>query len=234
MGQVVLHGDGLLGAGLGALHAADAARSAGLAGVAALVLVLAQDNRLALVLGNDGDDGVGAHRSARAAAHALGPVHLGDAVHNVDGIEGAGLHAVAIAQTAELAHAVAAVQALYGLAAVDALKLELLAGLFTGAGAAHHGLHGHGGAGLHAHDLGDGGGGLGPAGDALVHRCALLHHALGVVGAAGAAAGAAVGAGQSGGDLLHPLVHGHIHEDRGGHQDHRAYQADDGDNDNCH
>ena len=42
VGHIVLHGDGLLGAGLGALHAANAARGAGLPGQRTLVLVLTQ------------------------------------------------------------------------------------------------------------------------------------------------------------------------------------------------
>ena len=58
--HVVLHRDGLLGAGLGALHAADAAGGALLAGNSALLLVAALDHRLALVLRDDGDDGAGA------------------------------------------------------------------------------------------------------------------------------------------------------------------------------
>ena len=199
VGHIVLHGDGLLGAGLGALHAANAARGAGLPGQRTLVLVLTQDHRLALVLRDDGDHTVGADCGAGAAAGALLPVHLGDAVHDVDGVEGAGPGAVAVAQTAELAQSVAAVQALDRLAAVQALKLKALAGLPAGTGAGHHGLHGDGGASLHAHDGGDLAGHLGTAGDALVDGVAVLHDGLGVVGAAGAATGAAVGAGQDAG-----------------------------------
>ena len=67
LGQEVLHSDGLLGAGLGALHAADTAGGAGLPGIRALVLVLAQDHRLALVLRHDGDNSVGADGGAGAA-----------------------------------------------------------------------------------------------------------------------------------------------------------------------
>ena len=126
LGQEVLHGDGLLGAGLGALHAADTAGGAGLPGVGPLVLVLAQDHRLALVLRHNGDHMVGANCGTGAATGTLGPVHMGDAVHDVDGVEGAGPGTIAVAQTAELAQPVAAVEALDGLAALDALELILL------------------------------------------------------------------------------------------------------------
>src|SRR5699024_8430835 len=135
-----------------------------LPGLGALVLVLAEDHRLALVLGHHLNDVVGAHGGAGAAAGALLPVHLGDAVLNVDGVEGAGPGAVPVAQAAVGAGPVAAVQALDGLAAGDTLKGVALGGLLTGAGAGHNGLHGGHRPGLHTHDLGDGRHALGAAG----------------------------------------------------------------------
>ncbi len=180
------------------------------------------------MLRDDGDHTVGADCGAGAAAGALLPVHLGDAVHDVDGVEGAGPGAVAVAQTAELAQSVAAVQALDRLAAMDAIKLIALGGLVTGAGAGHNGLHGLGGSGLHTHDLRDGGHRLRAAGGALVDGVPVLNDALGIVGTTGTAAGAAVGAGQDAGDLFHPLIHRNIHEDGGGYQNHSADQTNDG------
>lgn len=234
VGHIVLHGDGIEMTHLGTLHAADTTGGAGLAGLGALVLVLAGHHRLTLVLGDHADDVVGAGSSAGAAAGALLTIHLGDAVHDVDGIEGAGPGTIAVAQAAVLAHTVAAVQALDGLAALDALKLVLLGGLVAGAGAGHDSLHGHGSLSSHTHDLRDGSHGGGAAGSTLVDRVTVFHDALGIVGTARAAAGAAVGAGQHAGDLLHPLIHGHVHEDGGSHQDDRADQADDGNQNDCH
>ena len=178
------------------------------------------------MLGHHLDDVVGAHGGAGTAAGALLPVHLGDAVLNVDGVEGAGPGAVPVAQAAVGAGPVAAVQALDGLAAGDTLEGVALGGLLTGAGAGHNGLHRHHASRFHTHDLSDGRGGFRAAGDALVDAVPLFHDALGVVGAARAAAGAAVGPGQHAGDLLHPLIHRDVHDDGGNHQNDRTDQAD--------
>ena len=73
-GQIVLHGDGLLGAGLGAFHAADTTGGAVLPGLRALVLVLAQHHRLTLVLRHDADDRVGAGGGTGSAGKLHGSI----------------------------------------------------------------------------------------------------------------------------------------------------------------
>ena len=171
---------------------------------------------------------MGTNCGGGAAAGALLPVHLGDAVHNVDGVEGAGPGAVAVAQASELAQPVAAIEALDSLAALNALELVLLAGFAAGARTGNHSLHGGGRTCLNAHNRGNLGGTGRATGGTFVDGVAVLYDTLGIVGAARTAAGAAVGARQHSGDLLHPLIHRDVHEDGGSHQNHRTDQADNG------
>ena len=121
-----VHSDCIKVAGLGTLHTADTTGSTGLTGVCTLVLILAQNDRLTLVLRDDGDDGVGAGRGTGAAAHTLFTIHLSDTVHNMDSIKGACLDAVAIAQTAVFTHTVAAVKALDSQTALNTLEFKAL------------------------------------------------------------------------------------------------------------
>lgn len=193
MGQVVLHRNGLLGTGLGTLHAANTASGTGLPGIAALIFVLTQDYGLALVLRHNGDHGVRAGSGTGTTAYTLFPIHLCDAVHNMNGIKGTGAGTVTITQAAKFAHSVAAIQTLYRLAALQPLKFVTLGGFSAGTGTGHNGLHGNGSTGFHTHDLGDGSSGFSATRSTFVYCVAFLHNALGIVGTASAATGAAVG-----------------------------------------
>ncbi len=110
------------------------------------------------LVGLQGDDVAGADVHALVTGLALVLVHLGHAVHHMDGVEGAdrlaGPHAQAAVLTAQGA---AAGQAGGGQAVVHAdIGVLLLVG--AAAGAVHLGHHLHGVPGSHAHDLSDLGG----------------------------------------------------------------------------
>ena len=107
MGAVVLDTDSTSGALFGAHAAADAARVADLAGNGALIGVVATHQDV-LVAGDEGNHALRARHTAQAAARALGAVHAGDAIEQLDGTVGAGRDAGATANAAFAAAGVAA------------------------------------------------------------------------------------------------------------------------------
>ena len=201
VGEVVLHGDGLEGAHLGALAAADTGGLAVLHGHRTLLLVVARHIHAA-VLGTfvaNLDDGTRTGLGAHAAAHALLLIHHRQFRRWVDGdgSEVAGLHAVAAAETAVGTEAFAGVQTV-GEEAGDLGVVAHLGGRVLARTLAAHYRHFRGAVGrLDAED----GGNL----VVLLFRCsgtaasfhgAACHHRLRQVAAACKSASAAVGAGQ--------------------------------------
>src|SRR5699024_9623583 len=225
-GQVVGDMDGVGGAVALAHPAGDAGGGAGFHGHRAAVAVGAHDHRLIRAGSLDHDDVLGADRRAGAAAGALVLIHHGHAVDDVDGVELAGLDAVAKAGAGKGAVLGPAVQRGGRSTALDALVVIAGLAVVLAALALDHRLLGDGGH-LGAHDLADGGSRLGAAGGALVAGHAVHDDGLGVVSAACIAAAAAVGAGQAARHLLDAGVLLHCHELGCSDQDHRAQGAHD-------
>ena len=97
--EVVFDVDGVEFAGPLAHAAADAGDITAFTGIRALLGVVAADNDLGLIVGNDLDQAVGAGLDAGAAAGALVTVYDSDALDDMDGIKFAGSLAVAQSQT---------------------------------------------------------------------------------------------------------------------------------------
>lgn len=146
--DIVLHGDGVELADLGALATSDAGGLAGLAGHGALVLVYAGYIDAAAVLwcGSgvaDLDHVLRAGLGAGAASCALGGIHYGKSrgrVHR-DGSELAGGHAVAAAEASERATGVPAVEGsldLAGCIAVISIGLRTVLTCSVAAYDSHH------------------------------------------------------------------------------------------------
>ena len=117
--EVVLDVDGVEFACSLAHATADAGDRAVLAGVGTLLSVVAADNDLGLVLGNDLDQAVGAGLDAGAAACALVAVDDSNTLDDVDRIEFAGSFAVAQSQTSVGAGLAAAEELLGSLTGRD-------------------------------------------------------------------------------------------------------------------
>ena len=98
-GKVVFDVDRVEFAGSLAHAAADAGDITAFTGIRALLGVVAADNDLGLIVGNDLDQAVGAGLDAGAAAGALVAVYDSDALDDMDGIKFAGSFAVAQSQT---------------------------------------------------------------------------------------------------------------------------------------
>ena len=98
-GKIVFDVDRVKFAGSLTHAAADAGDITALAGIRALLGVVAADDDLGLVVGNDLDQVVGAGLDAGAAAGALVAVYDSHALDDVDGIKLAGSFAVAQSQT---------------------------------------------------------------------------------------------------------------------------------------
>ena len=159
------------------------------------------------LVGLQGNDVAGADVHALVAGLTLVLVHLGHAVDDMDGVEGADLLTGAHAQAAVVAaQRAAAGEAGSRHAVVDTDVLVLLV-VHTAAGAVDGGHHLDAVTGGHAHDLTDLGSHSGAAGGALVDGRLTLHHGGSVAAAAGEAAAAAVGAGQAAEDGLLTGVH---------------------------
>ena len=158
-GQVLVHRNGFLGAGLGAQAAADTAVVADLADHHTLVLGGAGDGHMALgLIGGQKDDVPGTGVHALLTGFALLLVHLGHAVHHVDGVEGADLLTGAQTQAAVgAAGRTSAGQPGRGGTVGDAHIVVLLPAA-AAAGALHLGDLFDGRFRLHAHNLGDLGG----------------------------------------------------------------------------
>src|SRR5699024_9062673 len=178
-GQVVGDMDGVGGAVALAHPAGDAGGGAGFHGHRAAVAVGAHDHRLVRAGRLDHDDMLGADRRAGAAAGALVLIHHGHAVDDVDGVELAGLDAVAKAGAGKRAVLGAAVEGRRRCTALDALVVIAGLAVVLAALALDHGLF-NGGGNFRPHDLADGGGSFGAAGSALVAGHALHDDGLGV------------------------------------------------------
>ena len=123
--EVVLDVDGVEFAGSLAHTAADAGDGAVLAGIRTLLGVVAADENLGLVIGNDLDQAVRAGLDTGAAACALVAVDDSDALDHVDGIELTGSFAVAQSQTSVGAGLGAAEELLGSLTGRD-IRIALL------------------------------------------------------------------------------------------------------------
>ena len=211
--------------------AGDAAGGAELVGDSALILVGAHNDGLAGAAGVDHDDLLGADVGAGTTAGALVLVHLGNTVHDVDGVELTDLGAVAQTDAGEGAGLGAAVQGSSSGAGLDALVVVSGLAVLGAALALDHGLLLHS-ACLTAHDLGNGSSSLGAAGSALVARHAVHDDSLCVVGTACVAAAAAVCAGQTAGNFFDTGVFLNCHELGSGDQNDCADSTDDGAEDN--
>ena len=159
VGEVVGDGDGLEGAGFGALAAADTGGFAVFAGHGALLLVIAGHEHAAVVLAlvADFEHAARACSGASLAAHAEVFVHLGQMGFrvDVDGIELAGIHAVAAAQACERAGALARIQRVGEGARDGGVVIDLCRGVLARAVAAHHTYLRLAGLGLDSQDLPD-------------------------------------------------------------------------------
>ena len=223
--------DGVELTGALAHTAGDAAGGAELVGDSALILIGAHDDRLARAACVDHDDLLGADVGAGTAAGALVLVHLGHAVHDVDGVELTDLGAVAQTDAGEGAGLGAAVQGSRSGTGLDALVVIRGLAVLGAALTLDHSLLLYS-ACLTAHDLGDSGGSLGAAGGALVAGNAVHNNGLCVVGTACVAAAAAVCAGQTAGDFFDAGVFLNCHELGSGDQNDCADSTDDGAEDN--
>ena len=119
-GHTVHNVDGIKLAGTLAHAAGNAGGRAGFHGHRALILVGAHDHRLAGAASVDHNHMLGADVGAGTAAGALVLIHLGHAVHNVDGVKLTDLGAVAQADAGERAGLGAAVQVGGSRAGLDA------------------------------------------------------------------------------------------------------------------
>ena len=128
--QIIRDGDGIVGASLLTLHAADAGVLTVLASISALFGVAAHDHGLSL-LRDHGNDLLGADDHAHAASEATGGIYVGDTVLQANGVGGAGLGAVAQAEASEAAGIGAAVEHRSALTGGDAVVGSLLGGSLT-------------------------------------------------------------------------------------------------------
>ena len=174
---------------------------------------------------------LGADVGTGTAAGALVLIHLGHAVHNVDGVKLTDLGAVAQADAGERAGLGAAVQVGGSRAGLDAGVIISGLAVLGVALALNHSLFLHS-ACLAAHDLGNGSSSLGAAGCALVAGNAVHDDSLCVIRAACVTAAAAVCACQAGGNFFNTRIFLNRHELGRRDQNDRANGAHDGTEDN--
>lgn len=197
MSKVVLDGNRSGRAFSGALSAADTARLAHLHNLRAFILVAACDDNV-LLLGNHGNDALGACIGACAAADALITVDLGNAVDDFHRAELAGLHAVAHAYAGRCAELVALPAEQHRRAAIlRAGIVEALFGNAFAAGAADKCNLLLDRIGLYAHNLRNFTRRFFAAGNAFICRSFACCHSGGITVTSGITAAAAVSAGEA-------------------------------------
>ena len=194
--EVVFDGYSANRAVLLALHAADAAVATLLADEGAFFVVGADDSGLT-GLRDKGDEPVGALLGAKTAADAASRVNVSKTVFNTDGVCGADLCAVAAAEAAGAAGALAAIEHFCRRAGVYAGILGFYSVVGAVAAAVYEGDHGSNLGGFNAEDSGNLTRNLCAAGAAEVGLGAVFGDGFGVSVTAGEAAGAAVGAGEA-------------------------------------
>ena len=213
-------------AGLDALHAADAARAASLAGERALVVVRAEHRRLR-ALRNDRDHLLRAGLGAKAAADADGLVDGRNAVVPGNRVMRTDLRAVAETEAAVRARALAAEEQLCRLTRGNAAVVFLGACMLTVAAAADDRDLGLDSLRFHTEHLRELSCRLSAAGDAKIRLRAGGKQRLRVAVAAGKAARAAVCAGEALADGREALVFLDRHHVGRNRQTHAADEADD-------
>ena len=201
--QILNNGDGAVGADLGAQTAANAALGAALDNRRALGVGVTGDNGVVIVVNrHDQLTGTGFHTSTAADTHL--PVHLGNAVDDVNGVVLTGLDTITEAQAAEFAdhRAVSGYQSsggtvLHTFVYTFSLRAQLLAVLGDPmiAGAADQSHLTFDLPSLYTHNGGHGLCAFIAAGVTFSNGCFTVEHSLRIAATAGIAAATAVGTG---------------------------------------